>query len=190
MGNKQEDGKLYISADSLLKDSFLLGKKILDSGFKPTFLVGIWRGGSPVGIAVQEFLEYHGVKTDHIAIRTRAYAGIGDMNRTIAVHNLGYITEKASSNDRILLIDDVYETGLSLKAVMDALKKSLMDNMPNEVRIATVYFKPYRNQTNREPDFFIHTTDQWIVFPHELCGLSLEEIEKGKGLEIRKLLRD
>ncbi|MEK6962798.1 MAG: phosphoribosyltransferase family protein [Nanoarchaeota archaeon] len=189
MENKEKGDKLYISADSLLKDSFLLGKKILDSGFKPSFLVGIWRGGSPVGIAVQEFLEYHGVKTDHIAIRTSAYSGIDEMKRTIAVHNLSYITEKVSSNDRVLLIDDVYETGLSLKAVMDALKKGLQNHMPQEIRIATVYFKPHRNQTDQKPDFFIHTTDQWIVFPHELCGLSLEEIEKGKGLEIQKLLK-
>ena len=34
------------------------------------FIVGLWRGGSPVGIGVQDCLEYLGVETDHIAIRT------------------------------------------------------------------------------------------------------------------------
>jgi len=33
---------------------------------------------------------------------------------------------------------------------------------------------------DRKPDFFIHETDKWLVFPHELEGLSLDEIKKSK----------
>ena len=61
--------KVFISAESLLRDSFELAMRIYRGGFRPTFLVGIWRGGAPIGIAVQEALEYHGVQCDHIAIR-------------------------------------------------------------------------------------------------------------------------
>jgi hypoxanthine phosphoribosyltransferase len=43
---------------------------------RPSFIVGVWRGGTPVGIAVQEILDYLGVQTDHISIRTSAYYGI------------------------------------------------------------------------------------------------------------------
>ena len=68
--------KIFISANDLLADSFRLGMQVLDSGFKPTHLVGIWRGGAPVGIAVQELLDYHGQHCDHIAIRTSSYHGI------------------------------------------------------------------------------------------------------------------
>ena len=50
--------KIYISAQSLLKDSFLIGKQILESDFTPNFIVGVWRGGTPVGIAVQEMLAF------------------------------------------------------------------------------------------------------------------------------------
>ena len=46
--------KIFISADSLLRDSVELGLRVVRSGFRPTFLVGIWRGGAPVGIAVQD----------------------------------------------------------------------------------------------------------------------------------------
>ena len=49
--------KTYINAQSLLEDSFRLGMQILESGFRPSFIVGIWRGGTPVGIAVQELLD-------------------------------------------------------------------------------------------------------------------------------------
>lgn len=55
-----DDGKIYIDANCLLADSLRLGMQILESGFAPTHLVGIWRGGAPVGIAVQELLDYHG----------------------------------------------------------------------------------------------------------------------------------
>ena len=63
--------KVYINAQDLLEDSFQLATNIYDSGFRPHFIVGIWRGGTPVGIAVQEFLEYKGVETDHIADQYR-----------------------------------------------------------------------------------------------------------------------
>jgi hypoxanthine phosphoribosyltransferase len=68
--------KRYLTAQELLNDSFELGLRIFQSGFKPSFIIAIWRGGTPVGIAVQEMLDHLGVKTDHIAIRTSSYYGI------------------------------------------------------------------------------------------------------------------
>ena len=49
-----------------------------------------------------------------------------------------------------------------------------------EIRIATPYYKPGNNRTERTPDYFVHETDQWLVFPHELDGLSMEEIATNK----------
>ena len=66
--------KRFIAADDLLRDSFQLAANIEAAGFHPDFLVGLWRGGSGVGIAVQEGLDFLGIKTDHIAIRT-SYRG-------------------------------------------------------------------------------------------------------------------
>ena len=40
--------KQFIGASELLEDSFKLASKILAGGFKPTFIVGIWRGGAPI----------------------------------------------------------------------------------------------------------------------------------------------
>ncbi|MDH3334061.1 MAG: hypoxanthine phosphoribosyltransferase, partial [Gammaproteobacteria bacterium] len=48
----------FIAADDLLRDSFQLAANIYEAGFRPDFLVGLWRGGSAVGIAVQEGLDY------------------------------------------------------------------------------------------------------------------------------------
>ena len=176
--------KLYVSAQSLLTDSFMLAKKIIDSGYKPNFIVAIWRGGTPVGMAVQEFLAYNKIHTDHIAIKTSAYGqGIDELKKKITVDGLGYIIKKCNHDDRLLIIDDVYDTGLTVMEVVKKIKSKSRKNTP-EIKIATVYFKPNRNKTEMEPDFFIHKTDKWIVFPHELEGLTKEEITHGKGNEI------
>ncbi len=172
--------KTYVSAQQLLEDSFELGARILESGFKPDFIVGVWRGGTPVGIAVQELLDYFGVKTDHIAIRTSSYTGIGERGPKVRVHGLNYIIKSIDEEDSLLVVDDVFDTGYSIAAIIQHLRTQCRRNMPHEVRVATPYFKPGNNKTTRVPDYFVHETDSWLVFPHELRGLSKDEICAGK----------
>ncbi len=179
--------KEFVTAQQLLEDSFQLGINIYNSGFKPDFIVGIWRGGTPVGIAVQEMLDYLGYETDHIAIRTSAYEGIDTMKKQIRVHGLGYIVRKINAEDSLLIVDDVYDSGLSVRAVLDSLKEKTRKNTPRNIRIATVYYKPTKNKTGRAPDYYIHETDKWLIFPHELTGLSKDEIVSNKPI-VRKLL--
>jgi hypoxanthine phosphoribosyltransferase len=173
--------KLFISAQDLLRDSFALGKMILASGFRPSFLVGVWRGGAPIGIAVQELLELHGVATDHIAIRTSSYSGIDQQEKMVRVHGIDYLVSRLGAEDRLLLIDDVFDSGRSLEAVLDELARRCRRNLPEQIRIATVYYKPSRNRSRLKPDFFVHETERWLVFPHELSGLSPEEIHAHKS---------
>lgn len=172
--------KIFITATSLLQDSFRLAAKIYRSGFVPDFIVGIWRGGTPVGIAIQEYFEFVGVETDHIAVRTSAYVGIGQRAKTIRVHGLNYIIEEANAGNSLLVVDDVFDSGHSIEALLKELSSKMRLNMPGQVRIATPWYKPGNNQTQFVPDYYIHETDKWIVFPHELVGLTLDEIEAGK----------
>ena len=48
--------KLFIQPAELLEDSFKLAWQVYESGYRPNYIIGVWRGGSPIGIAVQEFL--------------------------------------------------------------------------------------------------------------------------------------
>jgi hypothetical protein len=174
--------KEFISAESLLRDSFALGLQIVRSGFRPTFLVGVWRGGAPIGIAVQEVLEFHGIQCDHLAIRTSAYTGI-DQVATVRVHAIDYLVSRLTADDHLLLIDDVFDSGRSLAAALQELERRCRLNMPRNVRIATVYWKPKRNRTQLVPDFHVRSTDEWLVFPHELQGLTREEILANKPVD-------
>ncbi|MCX6559176.1 MAG: phosphoribosyltransferase family protein [Candidatus Aminicenantes bacterium] len=181
--------KQYIKAQDLLDDSFRLGLKVLDSGFRPDFIVGIWRGGTPVGIAVQELFEHYGLATDHIAIRTSSYEGIEQRGKTIRVHGLNYIVEKADAAHGLLIVDDVYDTGLSIQAVIDSLNRLSRRNTPHDIRVATVFYKPGNNRTGRPPEYFVHSTENWLVFPHELTGLTPEEIARHKP-EINRVIQE
>jgi hypothetical protein len=58
-------------------------------------------------------------------------------------------------------------------------------NHPADVRIATVYYKPMRNRSRLVPDWFVHQTDRWLVFPHELVGLTDAEIAAHKPGAVR-----
>ncbi|MCP4283049.1 MAG: hypoxanthine phosphoribosyltransferase [Gammaproteobacteria bacterium] len=181
--------KIFIGANDLLLDSFRLGLEIFKSGLRPDFIVGVWRGGTPVGVAVQEILDRYGVKTDHIAIRTTSYTGIGQRSKEVKVHGLGYILENINWNDSLLIVDDVFDTGLSVKAIVDTLQKKARRNTPENIRIATPWFKPENNRTDIVPDFYIHKTDRWLVFPHELNGLTEEEMLECKP-GLRELIKE
>jgi hypoxanthine phosphoribosyltransferase len=175
--------KTFISAQSLLKDSLALGVQVVRSGFRPSFLVGIWRGGAPIGITVQEVLEYNGIECDHISIRTSSYTGLDQQSATVRVHAIDYLVSRLNAEDRLLLIDDVFDSGRSLEAVTTELRRRCRRNLPEQIRIATVYYKPARNRTAVKPDFYVRSTDQWLVFPHEVQGLTREEILEHKPVD-------
>ncbi len=181
--------KYYITANELMDDSFRMAHTILLSGFKPDYVVGVWRGGTPVGIAVQEYLDYRGLKSDHIAIRTSSYTGIDSRNKEVRVHGLGYIVDNIKAKDKLLIVDDVFDTGFSMEAIIDELVTQCGQNMPQDTRVATVYYKPERNKTQRTPDYYIHENNQWLVFPHEMQGLTVEEVARYKSPVIAELLQ-
>jgi hypoxanthine phosphoribosyltransferase len=184
--NRHVENKRYIQEQELLEDSFRLAVQIYESGYRPDFIVGVWRGGSAVGIYVQECLQYLGVKTDHIAIRT-SYRGMSDYLKQldkgteIRAHGLQYLFENMNATDNLLIVDDVYGTGRNVTAVINRLQAKTKRNMPKEVRVAVPYYKPKLNQTHSAPDYYLHEYNEWLVLPYELTGLSKAEIHQNKA---------
>jgi hypoxanthine phosphoribosyltransferase len=173
--------KTFITAQQLLEDSFRLAAKVYEDGFRPQFIIGIWRGGAPIGIAVQEYFDFKKVETDHIAVRTSSYYGINQQSKEIKVHGLHYIIENANADDGLLIVDDVFDSGRSVKALIDQLTLQSRKNMPKDVRIACPWYKPTNSKVDLVPDYYLHASEEWLVFPHEISGLSAEEIAKGKS---------
>ncbi len=171
--------KTYIDANQLLLDSYELALQVLESTFCPDIIVGVWRGGTPVAIAIQELLQFLGRASDHIAIRTSHYTGINETAGSVSVYGLDYLVERVDADSKVLLVDDVFDTGRSLQQVTRELRQRCGDNTPT-MKIATPYFKPNNNTTTLLPDYYLHRTSEWLVFPHELDGLSAAEIATEK----------
>ena len=173
--------KIYISAQELLESSFRLAHQIFEDDFRPQFIVGIWRGGTPIGIAVQEYFEYRGVSTDHIAVRTSSYYGIDQQSREIKIYGLNYIIDNANSEDGLLIVDDVFDSGRSVDALIKKIREQMRLNAPKDIRVACTWYKPARRDVDIKPDYYVHKNDDWLIFPHELDGLSKQEIAGGKS---------
>lgn len=177
--------KQFLEEQQIIEDSFRLGVQVFESGFRPSFIVGLWRGGSAVGIYVQECLQTLGVMTDHIALRT-SYPGLPNYHKMvetpeqIRVHGTQYLIENLNVDDGLLIVDDVFSSGLNINAVINRLRTKLKRNMPCEVKVATLYQRTGFNRTELQPDFCLHQTNDWLVFPYELKGLSKQEIEQHK----------
>ena len=182
--------KIYLSSEDLHNDALKLAQMVLNSGFRPTIIIALWRGGSPIGIAVQEFLDhYSSTQSDHIAIRTSSYSGIEDQSRVVKIHGLSYLVKNMNRDDSLLVVDDVFDTGRTIDALIKEIELKCRKNKPKEIRVAVPWYKPEKNETDFEPDYFIHTTKEWIKFPFSLEGLTVDEIKLNRP-EIYDIIKD
>lgn len=173
--------KIYIDANKVLKDSFQLAKNIYDSGFRPDAMIVLWRGGSNVGMIVNEFFEYKGENPYHGIIKAKSYTGIAKRTK-VNVEGSEHILDKISKGDKVLVIDDIFDSGKTMEKI-----KELVNRKSDNVKIATLYYKPKNNLTKIKPDFYLNKVDDWIVFPHELMGLTKKEVYN-KGKEIGEII--
>lgn len=173
--------KRYLGAGELLADSFRLAARVLDSGFRPQLLLGVWRGGAPVGIAVQEYLVRRGVRCEHLPVKTASYAGPDQRQPDIVISGIETVLAQLRAGMNVLIVDDVFDTGLSLKELLRRLRESAA-GATCDIRVACPWYKPARNRSGFEPDYHLHRTDVWLVFPHELAGLGAAELRRKPDL--------
>ena len=176
--------KLFVNAQQLLEDSFRLGHKVLSDGFLRDLIIGGWRGGSPIAIALQELFAYKDILVDHYPVRISSYVGIEKQGDEIEIGGMRDLLSTVASAKSILIVDDVFETGRTIQGLIDKIDSMLGEKAPQVVRVATIFAKPEKRISNIKPDYFIHTTQNWLVFPHELVGLTEEEIRENKALAL------
>lgn len=167
--------KLFVDARTLLLNSLRLARQVWEDGYLPNYLVAIWRGGTPPGIAIHEFFRLHGVDPYHTTFKTQSYRGMQRGAGGVEIKGLQHVIDVVRARDRMLIVDDVFDTGHTMVAVLDQIHRRARRNVP-EIRIATVYYKPDKNETDLVPDYYTVADNRWIVFPHELEGLDAGEI--------------
>jgi hypoxanthine phosphoribosyltransferase len=143
-----------------------LADQIKESRFKPDLIVAVARGGWIPGRIMSDLL----CNSNVASLKAEFYKDVAETN------GKPIISQKVSApvkGKRILVVDDVADTGKSLKAVRDYLKKL----RPLEIRIATLHHKP---KSILKPDYCIGETDAWIVYPHERHEFVKDMVRKFK----------
>ena len=163
--------KTYLTANEVTRDSFLLAHKVFASGFRPEAVIALWRGGTPVGVVVQEYLQTRGNPCYHTAVKITSYTGIGS-NSEPTLENMDNVRAQLKPNSNILIVDDIFDTGKTAEAM-----HQLLNPITPNIRFAMPYYKSSNNKTNLTPHYFVREIDSWLVFPHELLGLSSDEIQ-------------
>lgn len=129
-----------------------LAQQVVDSGFEPDIIISVARGGMLPGGALTYAM---GTKlTD--AINVEFYT---DVHETLPdpVLLAPMLDTESIRNQKLLVVDDVADSGRTLKLVIELLEK-----YQAEVRSVVLYSKP---STVVEPDYVWRRTDKWIVFP-------------------------
>ena len=168
--------KLFIDSNELMKLSMRLGKSIYESDYRPDAIIGVSRGGCTPSIIVHEFLSYMNVSCIYGIISTKSYDDNNNKLDTIDIDISNTLIEKLKKCNNILIIDDVLDTGSTFMSIGNHLY-NIADIQSNKFDFASIYYKPSKNQTTLVPKFYVEETDKWIVFPHELLGLTFPEVE-------------
>ena len=125
-----------------------------------------------MAIAVHEFFKVTGWDIQHIPLKCSSYTGIGENDGDVVFLHGDMVFGMFRRGDKVLVVDDVFDTGKTAAAV-----KGKMDSIGVDMRMACTYWKPDKNLTEMKPDYFVRDLcGMWIVFPHEIAGLSPEEI--------------
>ncbi|MFQ5744415.1 MAG: phosphoribosyltransferase [Acidobacteriota bacterium] len=171
---REEEERRLIDPNAYLQDCFRLAELIWRDGYRPDFLVGLWRGGAPPGIVIQEFFRWKGQDPYHTAIRTQSLEGVlfGD---GFDIKGFEHVIDVVEAEHRMLLVDDLFDTGRTMYEVIRYLRRKARRNTP-EVRVAVVYYRPDRRRFLVGPHYYLHETRTMPIFPHRLTALTPEEI--------------
>ncbi len=144
-----------------------LAEKIRASGRRYDLVVGIARGGIPVAMVVSDHLD---VKIDFINVKS-----YNDIGKRTAPRILSTLTEGVAGKD-VLLVDDLVDQGDTLAF----LQRYLADQKPKTLETAVMFRKPW---SKTEPNYFLETVSEWIVFPFELGEVGRQKAAMGQSKE-------
>jgi hypothetical protein len=150
-----------------------LAEKVRKSNYKPDLIVGISRGGWPPARVISDLLENPNIAN----IKAEFYL---DLGRTSEEPVITQTISAPINGKKVLLVDDVADTGKTLKLVHD----KLIEDGAKDVKIATLYYKPW---SVFKPDFYMVETSVWVVFPWEryetIKKLGRKMLDEGKTLD-------
>ena len=154
-----------------------LAERIRGDRFHPDVIVGVSRGGWPPARVMSDLLG----NPELANVRVEFYVGVAETKgEPVITQPLSVPVE----GRRVLIMDDVADTGKSLRLVRDHVEK----NGATEIKLATIYYKPW---SEIKPDYYVRETEAWIVFPWERKETVRNMVErcKVKGIPLEEVKR-
>ncbi len=182
---------IFKSPKQIMHESFLLGKKLYDLNIRPNHAISLWRGGTIVGIGINEYFRLQGVFINHTAITTSTYND-NFTQKEVIVKGLEHVIKVVVPEDVLLIIDDIYDTGETIFHLISLLKNQTRKNMPHQVYVATLDRKPEKNLYKTNLVYLNdYEKDCWVNYPHEVSDLLFNDDDsliKSNNQEIYQIL--
>ena len=156
--------KIFIDSNRLEQDSWELANRIHSTG-------------AQIAVYVQEALMYlQNRRISFGTVHAQSYYDKMVAENGVIVSPMNSFIDNIKLNERVIVIDDIFDQGRTLEAVVNQFK---VHGVHNELNIGVLYFKDNDNEVKVRPDFYIKEIElhDWIVFPHELVGLTKSEVE-------------
>jgi len=149
------DAREMLSWETFGSASRELAEQVAASGFVPDVIMAIARGGLFIAGALGYDLD---VKNLHV-VNVEFYTGVDErLDMPVMLPPVPAAVDLAGA--RVLIADDVADTGETLKLVHDFCRDHVA-----EARIAVIYEKP---RSLVKSDYVWRRTDLWIEFPWSL----------------------
>jgi len=130
-----------------------VAEQIRNSGFKPDLIVAVGRGGFPPARIISDVLDIRRVAS----VSVEYYISVGE---TRGKPKIVFPLNADVRGRRVLIVDDVADTGHSLMAVRD----HVIAQGAAEVKVATLHYKPW---SVLKPDYYAEETEAWIIYAWE-----------------------
>lgn len=181
--------KEFLPYDNVRNNALKLAHRIYKEGFIPDVIYCSLRGGAYVANVVSEYFKIarkdcHPVL--YAAVVARSYSDIRKRDR-VMVDGWTYSPEHLRPGDKILLVDDIFDTGKTINYLVEVLLEKGIPRKDIKVAVHDYkYFTYKEEQLPIQPDYFCRKftitkpeEDRWIHYmSHELIGLSDEELEE------------
>lgn len=180
--------KIFLEYDKVRNNAIKLAHRILKDDFIPDVIYVSLRGGAYIGNIISEYFKLIRDKSPvlYAAVVARSYTDIHD-NDDVRIDGWTYNPEYLRQGDKILLVDDIFDSGKTINYLADVILKHGVPR--DDLKIAVHDYKvfSYKNNNNSfHPDYYcqkhvINSSDEdiWIHYmSHELIGLKNSELEE------------